>query len=141
MSPRGAQSADGPGQGASRKRKPWLKKLARTGLRTRLLGCLALVLALGLGVGAIYLLVLSHEISKTFEGRLWSSPSRVYSAPMVLHAGQSGSAAMVQSRLERCNYTRVSGPPRSPGQYRFTGRAIVAILRLLPMPGGHWPRR
>src|SRR5262245_7613844 len=139
MSPRGQEADSGATipRPKPRSSRGWLARLRQP----RLHGCAGIVL-LCVGVaGAIYLFLLSHEIRKTFEGRLWTNPSRVFSGPMRLHVGQQGGPGMIQRRLDRCSYTRIPTEPRAPGQYRLNGGVLDVYAREFAFPGNPWPRR
>src|SRR5437867_44057 len=113
----------------------------RTRGRIRLLGCLGIVLTIALGAASVWVLLLDREITRTFEGRLWAIPARVYSAPLTLREGDAMSLARIQARLDRASYTRVGSTPSSPGQYRLSGATLEIHAREFPFPGGMWPRR
>ncbi len=87
-------------------------------------------LAIPLVVAALILLLTVYtQITLTFEGRLWTLPTRVYSAPLRLAPGRAvGSDALV-SRLERSGYARVETSPYSPGQYRTRPSAVELFVR------------
>ena len=110
-------------------------------MRPRLLGCMGLFALVCAAAASIYLFFVAREIRTTFEGRLWANPSRVYSAPMRLRVGQRGGPAMIQSRLERCGYTRLPSEPRVPGQFRINGGVVDVYAREFLFPGDPWPRR
>src|SRR5712691_203569 len=116
---------------APRKRGRW---------RRGRVGCLLLVAGSIALPAAIYVLILSREIGSTFEGRLWTTPSRVYSAPLTVEAGQRISIRRIQERLQHCNYANVYGSPQ-PGQYRISGPTLEVYTREFPMPGNPWPAR
>src|SRR5437867_7229850 len=120
------------------RRRAWGRRRGRLG---GALGCAGVLLAVGLGAFAIWVLLLYREITLTFEGRLWAIPSRVYSAPLHLRVGERLPVAKVQGRLDRASYTRVFGSPSSPGQYRLSGGTIEIHAREFPFPGSPWPRR
>ncbi len=88
----------------------------------------------GLGVplviaGLIVVLAVYTQITLTFEGRLWTLPARVYSAPLRLAPGRAVDTAALVSRLERCGYARVETSPTSPGQYRRRDSAVDLFVR------------
>ena len=70
LSPRGLEGAPVATPPRPRTRK---RGLFSRLMRPRLLGCAGVLLFALLAGGAIYLFVLSREISATFEGRLWAS--------------------------------------------------------------------
>jgi len=141
VSPRGQESGSGAPPSPPprpRKKKSRLRALL---LRPRLLGCAGILLLAAAGIASVYVFLLSREIRATFEGRLWTNPTRIYSGPMRLHVGQSGGPAMIQTRLDRCGYTRIPADPRAPGQYRINGGVVDVYAREFMFPGDPWPRR
>src|SRR5262245_25580031 len=77
----------------------------------------------GLGVpilviGGIVVLSIYTQITLTFEGRLWTLPARIYSAPLHVEPRQSLDPEALVARLSRCGYGRVDVVPARPGQYR-----------------------
>jgi penicillin-binding protein 1B len=105
MAPR--SRADAGSGGAKRRRK-------RGWVRTLVLGVGLPVLVLG----AILSAVLYVEISRTFEGRVWTLPSRIYGERLVLVPGNSMAPSALEDRLERMGYAKVETEPVRPGQYR-----------------------
>lgn len=88
----------------------------------------------GLGVplvvaGLILVLAVYTQITLSFEGRLWTLPARVYSAPLRLSPGRAVDAGALVSRLARCGYARVESSPSSPGQYRRRPSAVDLFVR------------
>jgi len=88
----------------------------------------------GLGVplvvaGLILVLAVYTQITLTFEGRLWTLPARVYSAPLRLTPGRAVDATALVSRLARCGYAQVETSPSAPGQYRRRPSAIDLFVR------------
>src|SRR6185295_10378693 len=106
MSPRGQEQKPS--------RPPRRKK--RRGWRRRLLVWGGAGLGLLLLAGSIYIGLLAREIRSTFEGRLWADPSRLYSSPLTLRAGETTPPAKLQGHLERSRYARAATTPRAPGQ-------------------------
>ena len=93
-------------------KKPPQRRRKRGGRgRVRLFGCLGILLTLTIGAASIWILVLDREITRTFKGRLWAIPSRVYSAPLTLREGDPMSIARIQARLDRAGWR-----PRPIGQ-------------------------
>lgn len=133
MKPEGSDKTAAP---PTRSKRPRRKRR-----RTRLLGCLGVLITLAIGAAAVWVLILDREITRTFEGRLWAIPSRVYSAPLALQTDASVTIARIQARLDRASYTRVSGSPSSPGQYRIAGGTIEIHQREFPFPGDPWRHR
>lgn len=97
---------------------------------------------IGLGVplavaAAILVLTVFTQITLTFEGRLWTLPARVYSAPLHLVRGREFDASALVSRLDRCGYARVDTAPAHPGEYRRRGSGVELFVR--GFPGGDRP--
>ena len=89
---------------------------------------------LGVGVpllvaAAVTVLVVYTQITLTFEGRLWTLPSRVYSSRVRLSPGMTIDRESVAARLEHSGYARVSGAPSRPGEYGGRHGAIDVHLR------------
>lgn len=113
------------------------KRRGRIG-RVRLLGIVALAVGLP---ATLYLWMLSREISKTFEGRLWTTPARVYSAPLTLEIGGTIPASQIEQRLQHSHYSKIGSSPRAPGQYCLRDGVLEVQTREFPMPGHPWPSR
>jgi penicillin-binding protein 1B len=99
------------------------------------------VWVLGLGIpllvaGILVVLAVFTQITLTFEGRLWSLPTRVYSAPLRLAAGRVLDEDALVARLDRCGYARVQAQPSAPGQYRRRYSTVDLFVREFPR-GGH----
>jgi penicillin-binding protein 1B len=93
------------------------------GFSALLLGCL-------LVAGYVRSVVISR-----FDGRRWSLPSRIYSDLLTLRAGDDGSVAALQGKLERLLYQRDAGRPERPGHYRREGDALEVFTRDFRYPG------
>ena len=119
-----------PRRGKSGKRARWLRPRWVLGLGVPLVV-----------VGLIVVLAAYTQITLTFEGRLWTLPARVYSAPLRLLPGQALDAAAVTARLERSGYARVDGVPSRPGQYRKRSRGIDLYARGFSGAGRPLPPR
>ena len=129
-----------PAEPEEKPRKTAPKKKKRRG-KIRWLGCSGLLLTIAVGALAIWVLLLDREITRTFEGRLWAIPSRVYSAPLSLRLGAAVALPEIQGRLDRGGYTRVTTTPAVPGLYRLSGATVEIYTREFPFPGNPWPRR
>src|SRR5512138_2330843 len=97
---------------------------------------------LGLGVPvAVALLVLVivvyAQITLSFEGRVWTLPSRVYSATLRVAPGMVMDRRTLAARLDRTGYERIDVPPSRPGQYRTRGATVDVYVR--GFPGGDRP--
>lgn len=109
----------------------------RRWLRLLLLG----VVLPGTVVGAILAIVFFVEISRTFEGRVWNLPSRVYGDRLVVLPGTALSPASLEDRLDRMGYAKVEAEPAKPGQYRRRPGALEVHLRAFPSGGDALPAR
>ncbi len=88
----------------------------------------------GLGVpllvaGSVLVLAVYTQITLSFEGRLWTLPARVYSAPLRLAPGRAIDPAALIARLERSGYARVETSPAAPGQYRRRPASVELYAR------------
>ncbi|HEX6853380.1 MAG TPA: PBP1A family penicillin-binding protein [Candidatus Polarisedimenticolaceae bacterium] len=92
-------------------------------------------------VGTIVGVVLYVEISRTFEGRVWTLPSRIYGERLVLLPGSAMSPATLEDRLERMGYAKVDGEPARPGQYRRRTSTLEVHLRAFDTGGKPLPAR
>jgi penicillin-binding protein 1B len=119
-----------PPKGKTGKRGRWLRRRWVLGLAVP-----ALV------VGLVVVLTVYTQITLTFEGRLWTLPARVFSAPLHLSVGQDVDAAAVTARLERSGYARLETAPSRPGQYRKRAREIDLYARGFTRAGREVPPR
>jgi penicillin-binding protein 1B len=83
-------------------------------------------------VAAIVTLAIYTQLTLTFEGRLWTLPSRIYSAPLTITRGTSLDREALLARLARSGYARVEAAPTRPGEYRTHGSRVEAYLRAFP---------
>jgi penicillin-binding protein 1B len=79
-------------------------------------------------VAVVVVAVLSHRVTRQFEGRRWTLPARVYAQPIELYAGQSLSVERFAEELDRLGYQSVAKPDR-PGTYRRRGSVIDVHVR------------
>src|SRR5215831_9049990 len=122
---RGETSA--PKRAPARKRKPrrrWVRWL------------------LGIGVpiavaGALLLLILTTQITLTFDGRVWTLPARVYSSRLRIAPGMTIDRGALVERLSRCGYAKVDGIASRPGQFRPRPSGLEIYVRAFP--GGDVP--
>lgn len=106
-------------------------------MRTLLVGVGLPVLVLS----AILTVVLYVEISRTFEGRVWTLPSRIYGDRLVLVPGSVLPASVLADRLERMGYGKVDAEPARPGQYRRRPSVMEIHLRAFESGGKPLPVR
>jgi penicillin-binding protein 1B len=97
---------------------------------------------LGVGVplavaAALTLVIFYAQLTGSFEGRVWTLPSRVYSSGLHVVTGMAIDGETLAARLKRTGYERVEGAPLRPGQYRVRGRTLDVYVRAFP--GGDRP--
>ena len=110
----------------ARSKAPSKKKRSR---RRRLL--------LGVGVPllvatTILVIAMYAQLRLTFEGRLWTLPSRIYSAPLSITRGTALDREALVERLSRAGYARVETAPARSGEFRARGSRVEAFLRTFP---------
>jgi penicillin-binding protein 1B len=117
-----------------KKRKSERKRIGRV----RLFGGVGLFLAV-LFCG--YLLHLYVTLTTSFEGRLWTLPSRIYSDVLVIESGFRLSPEQLGARLARSGYARLDQEPAKPGQFRRRGSLVEANFRPFSSPTDKAPAR
>ena len=100
------------------RRKPTAKKTAsrKPGSLRRLFRLLMLLLGLGIGLSAPWIIWLDMQIRDEFEGRMWDVPSRVYARPLSLYTGKSVSKDALLMELKAAGY-RQTKQALVPGSY------------------------
>ena len=94
----------------------------------------ALTLALGaIGTGLCYAALVTGSVSRRFDGRKWSVPSRVYSDILLMYPGQRLSSKQFIARIDRLGYQRTKGKV-AEGQYRVSRRTVTVGLRPIEVP-------
>jgi penicillin-binding protein 1B len=79
----------------------------------------AAAFAMASAAGAlIYCLLLSQKIEQSFSGRRWRAPSRVYSDSTILYPGQIVNRTLLNEKIHRLGYRRVSHVPQRRGEAR-----------------------
>ena len=86
------------------------------GLPWKMLGKVALLLAVPLIAGVVYL---DYVVRDKFEGKKWALPARVYARPLELYAGLTIKPAQLLAELQALGYQRNSRLQK-PGQYSRT---------------------
>jgi penicillin-binding protein 1B len=124
--------ANSRGDTSAPKRAPARKKPRRARVRW----------LLGLGVPlavacAALVLVLTTQITLTFDGRVWTLPARVYSARLRVAPGMTIDRNALVERLTRCGYAKVDGLAARPGQFRARPSGLEIFVRAFP--GGDVP--
>jgi penicillin-binding protein 1B len=92
-------------------------------------------------VASAYLLHLYVSVTTRFDGRLWTSPSRIYSDVLSIFPGDRLPPAAVVARLKRSGYADLEGPPTKAGQFRLDGPRLEIYLRSLTAPTDEAPPR
>ena len=110
---------------ASRKR-PRRKTSKSRRLRWRLGAAFVSVAFVATAAFGIYLYA---TVGARFEGRLWATPSRIYSAGWELYPGAPATIEATTERLARCGYALSEATPQKPGQYRRQGSTLEVVLR------------
>lgn len=88
-----------------------------------------------------YLLHLYVSVTTRFDGRLWTSPSRIYSDVLSISPGDRLAPSAVVDRLKRSGYAGLEGPPTRAGQFRLAGTRLEIYLRALSAPTDEAPPR
>ncbi|HXN06797.1 MAG TPA: PBP1A family penicillin-binding protein [Nitrospiria bacterium] len=83
---------------------------------------------------SIYVFYLRWVIVERIEGKTWSLPSKVYSAPFGLYPGQSVAGSKLFSRLDRLGYHRVSRDAAAKGEYAMNSGGVAVYLHDFPYP-------
>jgi penicillin-binding protein 1B len=96
-------------------------------------GAAALVGVLGLW------LYLDVSVTTRFDGRLWTTPARVYSDVLALERGAPATADDVTARLDRSGYARAVSAPTRPGQYLAAAATLDVYRRAFDTPVGDEP--
>src|SRR5262245_19263371 len=114
------------GQEASARKKATPRRSGRKGRRARWILGLGVPLAV---VATIVLIVVYVQITATFEGRVWTLPSRVYAAGRHVATGMAIDGETLAARLQRTGYEKIDAMPARPGQYRVHGRSLDLYVR------------
>ena len=103
---------------------------------SRLIRSIAISALIGLvGVGA-YVVYLDGTITRTFEGRRWTVPARVFAQPLEVYEGMGLSQEAFLIELDRLGYSP-HGSGEYPGTYYIGPRSVVVTLRPFRFPDGH----
>ena len=121
----------------SKKRKPSRKKAVnkKPGLLRRLFRLLMLLVGLGIGIGAPWVIWLDMQVRGEFEGRIWDVPSRVYARPLSLYSGKAISKETLLIELEAAGY-RKKQQVSSPGTYSVNGNSFDINRRAFTFDDG-----
>lgn len=114
----------------SKKRKPSRKKamVRKPGLIRRLFRLLMLLVGLGIGLGAPWVIWLDLQVRDEFEGRIWDVPSRVYARPLSLYTGKALSKDTLLKELKAAGY-RQKPALSEPGTYAVNGNKFAIKRR------------
>lgn len=86
---------------------------------------------------SIYFLILYIEITSKFEGRIWATPSKIFSKASILYPGLDIDFDKITEKLERMGYGLVPFSPQHQGQYRALKNAVEIYLRDFDHPFEH----
>ena len=92
----------------------------KPGLPRRLLRISMLLLGLGIGLGAPWVIWLDVQVRSEFDGRKWDLPSRVYARPLSLYEGKAISRRSLLAELKAAGYRRSWGAGE-PGSFSVDG--------------------
>ncbi len=109
-----------------KRRRPWWRP------SSRLLGTLAL------GGAIIFIVWLGHlndVVTKTFNGKKWAIPAKVYAQPVELYEGMSLDPDQLHEQLHRQGYQPVERPD-SPGLFSRNGNTFEIYVRGFQFPDG-----
>jgi len=118
--------------GNRRKRRRSRRSRVRSASRRRWLALCAVLLVAALALW----LHLDVSVTSRFDGRLWSTPARVYSDVLTLERGARAETAAIVARLDRSGYARAASAPTRPGQYLNDGASIDLYRRAFETPVG-----
>lgn len=97
------------------------------------------LIVLGAVALGIHLLVLDREIRGKFEAHRWNLPSRVYAAPTALYPGLAMTPEVLETKLERLSYKKISAEPREVGEFAATKGGFKIYLRNFTYPTEDFP--
>lgn len=104
--------------------------------RLRIAGLLLAVLAFALGLmAADWVVELDRIVAERFEGRQFTVPSRVLSAPTILYPGLDAARSDLRGTLLRLGYRAQPGSaPPTPGRFRWQAGRLRVHLRAFDHP-------
>ena len=82
-----------------------------------------LLLGLGIGLGAPWVIWLDIQVRDEFEGRVWDVPSRVYARPLSLYSGKPISKGALLLELKASGYRKLP-KTSAPGTYSVNGSSF-----------------
>lgn len=92
----------------------------KPGSLRRLVRLLVLLVGVGIGLGAPWVIWLDVQVRNEFEGRKWDVPSRVYARPLSLYAGLQLSRDALLLELDAAGYRQVDRATE-PGSFSVRG--------------------
>ena len=124
----------------SKRRKPAAKKAVnkKPGLLRRLFRLLMLLVGIGIGLSAPWVIWLDMQVRGEFEGRIWEVPSRVYARPLSLYAGKAISKDSLLLELKASGY-RQAQQASAPGSYSVNGNSFDINRRAFIFDDGNRP--
>ena len=124
----------------AKRRKPARKKAAanKPGLLRRLFRLSMLLVGVGIGLSAPWVIWLDMQVRGEFEGRIWDVPSRVYARPLSLYAGKAISRESLLLELKASGY-RQTQKASVPGSYSVNGNGFDINRRAFIFDDGSRP--
>ncbi len=124
----------------SKRRKPAAKRTVskKPGLLRRLFRLSMLLVGVGIGLSAPWVIWLDMQVRGEFEGRIWDVPSRVYARPLSLYAGKAISKETLLLELKASGY-RQTQQASAPGSYSINGSGFDINRRAFIFDDGSRP--
>ena len=124
----------------AKRRKPARKKAVskKSGLLRRLFRLSMLLVGVGIGLSAPWVIWLDMQVRGEFEGRIWDVPSRVYARPLSLYAGKAISKESLLLELKASGY-RQKQQASAPGSYSVNGNGFDINRRAFIFDDGSRP--
>jgi penicillin-binding protein 1B len=105
---------------------------------------LKFVIAVGLVSSFIlagFFYYLRSEVKHRFSSRIWSIPSRVFSATVPIYPGQALSLSQLKQMLDERRYQPGIEEPLRAGEYKISKGSLTVNLREFQFPGHTLPAR
>jgi penicillin-binding protein 1B len=124
----------------AKRRKTAAKKAVKKkpGLLRRLFRLAMLLVGIGIGLSAPWVIWLDMQVRGEFEGRIWDVPSRVYARPLSLYAGKAISKDSLLLELKASGY-RQTQQASVPGSYSVNGNGFDINRRAFIFDDGSRP--
>jgi len=113
---------------SKRRQKPRKAGARKPGLLRWLLRVLMLLIGIGIGLGAPWVIWLDVQIRGEFEGRKWDVPSRVYARSLSLYTGKPISRQSLLLELDAVGYRQVQ-KMSGPGSFTIGGNHVEVYRR------------